>query len=296
MGGVPPGVQGKSEDLLWYPFGDQWTSWGSWADTIYAGMLPCYNCDEYGTPNRSYSPAQGRWLRPDPLAGDITNPQSLNRYAYVMNNPATFIDPLGLSCSDPTDPSPCVQGGTTSITVNGGTPDPIALAWYGDYYQSSMFKFHGLVPPLLLLPPNPSWWSTFARSFITDFSLSSARQPGESWSACVDRTQQSLLGGAGSNVLNALAPVSAVTSILTTSPGTALVPGGGVAGKVVPIRGPVPIPSLAEQIAQGGVEAGTLSAETASLARVAAPVASKIVAPITAVATGLEFGFFGACR
>ena len=28
--------------------------------------------------------------------GDITNPQSLNRYAYVLNNPTNLIDPLGL--------------------------------------------------------------------------------------------------------------------------------------------------------------------------------------------------------
>jgi hypothetical protein len=35
----------------------------------------------------------------DPLAGDILNPQSLNRYAYALNNPTTLTDPLGLdSC------------------------------------------------------------------------------------------------------------------------------------------------------------------------------------------------------
>ncbi len=44
------------------------------------------------------------WLGPDPLAGDITNPQSLNRYAYALNNPTTFTDPLGL---DPAIPSSC---------------------------------------------------------------------------------------------------------------------------------------------------------------------------------------------
>jgi hypothetical protein len=39
---------------------------------------------------------EGHWLSPDPLAGDISNPQSLNRYAYVLNNPTTLTDPLGL--------------------------------------------------------------------------------------------------------------------------------------------------------------------------------------------------------
>jgi hypothetical protein len=38
----------------------------------------------------------GRWLTPDPVGGDLTNPQSLNRYAYVLNQPTTLTDPSGL--------------------------------------------------------------------------------------------------------------------------------------------------------------------------------------------------------
>src|SRR5206468_7320304 len=45
---------------------------------------------------RQYGSSFGRWLSPDPLGGDITNPQSLNRYAYVRNIPATLTDPSGL--------------------------------------------------------------------------------------------------------------------------------------------------------------------------------------------------------
>jgi RHS repeat-associated protein len=49
---------------------------------------------------REYHPTQGRWISPDPLGGDISNPQSLNRYAYVLNNPCSLVDPLGLDpCS-----------------------------------------------------------------------------------------------------------------------------------------------------------------------------------------------------
>jgi hypothetical protein len=41
----------------------------------------------------------GRFSSPDPLAGAITNPQSLNRYTYVLNDPCNLVDPLGLKCT-----------------------------------------------------------------------------------------------------------------------------------------------------------------------------------------------------
>jgi RHS repeat-associated protein len=37
----------------------------------------------------------GRFLSPDPHIPDPTNPQSYNRYSYVMNNPVSYIDPSG---------------------------------------------------------------------------------------------------------------------------------------------------------------------------------------------------------
>ena len=49
---------------------------------------------------RQYSSAQGRWLSPDPYLGsyDIGNPQSMNRYVYVLNKPLSATDPTGLYC------------------------------------------------------------------------------------------------------------------------------------------------------------------------------------------------------
>ena len=67
---------------------------------------------------RYFDYAQGRWLSPDPLGGDITNPQSLNRYAYVMNNPTTLTDPLGL-CARTGEPGPCGQNGLRPIDIGG---------------------------------------------------------------------------------------------------------------------------------------------------------------------------------
>jgi hypothetical protein len=38
----------------------------------------------------------GRMMSPDPIGGDMTYPQSLNRYAYVLTNPLRFTDPTAL--------------------------------------------------------------------------------------------------------------------------------------------------------------------------------------------------------
>jgi RHS repeat-associated protein len=68
---------------------------------------------------RYYNPRLGRFMSPDPLGGAIANPQSLNRYAYVTNNPASFTDAWGLCGGSGDYPDlPCPIG--TLIVVNGG--------------------------------------------------------------------------------------------------------------------------------------------------------------------------------
>jgi len=54
--------------------------------------------------NRFYDPYQGRFMQPDPLgmkAANLSNPQSLNMYSYVGNDPLNAIDPLGLAKPKP---------------------------------------------------------------------------------------------------------------------------------------------------------------------------------------------------
>jgi RHS repeat-associated protein len=62
--------------------------------------------------HRRYNRWHMRFDQPDPYGGsyDMTNPQSLNRYSYVLNDPVNFVDPSGL------DP-PGVLGGL----LGGGT-------------------------------------------------------------------------------------------------------------------------------------------------------------------------------
>jgi RHS repeat-associated protein len=88
------------EDILFDPWGQVWQSWGSGGYSF--AQLPYYDTTTNTsiTMLRHYSPNLGRWLSPDRMGGDITNPQSLNRYAYVLNNPCSLTDPLGLQ-------SPC---------------------------------------------------------------------------------------------------------------------------------------------------------------------------------------------
>jgi len=44
---------------------------------------------------RYYDPALGRFLSVDPLPGTLNSPGSLNRYAYVLNAPTRYVDPMG---------------------------------------------------------------------------------------------------------------------------------------------------------------------------------------------------------
>jgi RHS repeat-associated protein len=46
-------------------------------------------------PGRIYDPELGRFLQPDPFVQDPSDPQTLNRYSYVRNNPVTYVDPSG---------------------------------------------------------------------------------------------------------------------------------------------------------------------------------------------------------
>jgi len=44
---------------------------------------------------RSYSPAMARWISADSITSRVSDPQSLNKYAYSRMDPINFIDPDG---------------------------------------------------------------------------------------------------------------------------------------------------------------------------------------------------------
>jgi len=66
-------------------------------------------------------------MTPDPAgmaAVDPGNPQSWNRYAYVLNNPMSYVDASGLSCEDPHDGSKCVLQVTDTPLPGVTLPTP----------------------------------------------------------------------------------------------------------------------------------------------------------------------------
>ena len=109
-------ANGLAEAVLHYlPYGD----FSGWNGTplnppAFAGMdEEYYNGADSGTDHaqfRQYYDWQGRWMSPDPYSGsyDFSNPQSLNRYTYAMNNPNVFTDPSGLlTLPEPPPINPC---------------------------------------------------------------------------------------------------------------------------------------------------------------------------------------------
>ena len=94
---------------------------------------------------RYYSNVQGRFTSPDAFFGKVTNPQTLNLYAYVRNNPLKYIDPTGHIAQDPKKDDP--------IPVN-----PIVVPVPCEGCTATVGEFH-IIPPKQSQPELPdSLW------------------------------------------------------------------------------------------------------------------------------------------
>ena len=80
------------------PFGETYATYpnpSASADPSFTGQNSDTVSGDYDFLYREYS-TQGRWPSPDPAGQAVANPmnpQSWNRYAYVLNNPLGFTDP-----------------------------------------------------------------------------------------------------------------------------------------------------------------------------------------------------------
>ncbi len=200
---------------------------------------------------RYYNPRLGRFMSSDPLAGTVANPQSLNRYAYALNDPGNLADPLGLQGrARRGDDVPADRGegdrfgnGFGFVTwdefdllnipvtavVYGWIPDPNFSPQPGPSgdipglgHVTSMILSQEIWGPITvtvgngfdLFGGNSSWWGTFGSTFINGV-LHGVKQPGQSFKACfLQNADQTTLGAFGklSAAAAALAPSAAAAS------------------------------------------------------------------------------------
>ena len=79
----------------------------------------------------------GRFMSPDPLGGHLENPQSLNKYAYALNNPLTNTDPTGLDSYLQCDSSSTSCGLAVAGNDKNGQPQWVAVQ--GTYAANGAF-------------------------------------------------------------------------------------------------------------------------------------------------------------
>ncbi len=83
-------------ELAIYAFGETRLSTGNmFTDRLFTGQRWIAELGIYHFNARFYSPKLGRFLSADTMMSGLSNPQNLNRFSYVANNPLRYTDPTG---------------------------------------------------------------------------------------------------------------------------------------------------------------------------------------------------------
>ncbi len=112
------------EQMGHYPFGESWYNAASDKLLFTSYERDAESGNDYALA-RYYISRLGRFNSPDPVSGNPANPQSWNRYSYVLNDPINLNDPEGEYCQwdDGTDDDPPDAGGASQDECEnqGGT-------------------------------------------------------------------------------------------------------------------------------------------------------------------------------
>jgi RHS repeat-associated protein len=210
---------------------------------------------------RYYNQRLGRFMSGDPLGGDITDPQSLNRYAYVRNNPINFIDPTGLisactgtdgnmTCVDyPDDPEPTSSDGT-----GGGIDDgyPWCGAGCGNSrpYGSTMCIYLACSgPPTHNTAPTAQTPTPAAPPPVVEKPQSTGAQANPC--PCISQNAANILSQAGNNAASGVNLGLAVTGVgVVVTAGVVAGPVYLVAGQAVGATAEVYVPGGAATLTQ----------------------------------------------
>ena len=96
-------------------------------DKRFTGQTLDMSTGLYWYGSRAYDPVLGRFVQPDTIVPDHRNPQSLNRYSYVLNSPVRYTDPTGNMWEEADgDPAP---DGSPDEDYPGNPTTPWELGW-----------------------------------------------------------------------------------------------------------------------------------------------------------------------
>jgi len=85
---------GNGTSISYFPYGEERTVTADGTEKF--GTYVRDGVGQDYAEQRYYNNGTGRFWSPDPNAGSLSSPQSLNRYAYVLGDPINLSDPLGL--------------------------------------------------------------------------------------------------------------------------------------------------------------------------------------------------------
>ncbi|MBD3387471.1 MAG: hypothetical protein GF414_00860, partial [Candidatus Altiarchaeales archaeon] len=120
--------------ITYYPFGEIKIQTGSEKYGYNSKELDDTGLLYYGA--RYYNPSLKRWTQPDTIIQDKYDPQLLNRYNYVRNNPVIYTDPDGHII--PLLFAALVIGGSTSMYAYSRTPGEHTVQGVAAYGSAGM--------------------------------------------------------------------------------------------------------------------------------------------------------------
>jgi len=91
-------------ELRYMPYGDmRYNGGGQKTNYRFTGQRWDQGHGLYWYNSRWFDPLIGRFMQADSIVPEPGNPQALNRYSYVRNNPLRFVDPSGFAECSPGD-------------------------------------------------------------------------------------------------------------------------------------------------------------------------------------------------
>ncbi len=124
------------KDTVYEPYGQVFSGGGDRFQYTGKELDIGTGLEYYGA--RYYDPARSsQFIQPDPIIADIYDPQNLNRYAYVLNNPYKYTDPDGNAVVLVTNP--LTMFGQSSLSSSQGAQllGQSKLSYFRDLFRNS---------------------------------------------------------------------------------------------------------------------------------------------------------------